>query len=440
MIFLLLAIAYILFSKGKYSISKYLFFLLAISSISAILVGKQHDWIDDIPFVLYTAPLFFILFNSYRGYSDIRCLEFSGSSDKSLTLYVKVLSAPVIICWFICAFITSISFSLLSSGLADADEYKAGLFIKIVSQYFPVIVVNIITIISSLGYFFLSTHFYYLAKGDLKLSLFSLWLSTIIILQGLLSLSRSSTGTYILVYLGCFILFYPILSKKLRSTYIKIAAIVAVAVGAMMMTITNSKFSDHYSLATGENAILDESKNSSLFSLFDYFGQWQDSSPKIREDFKPGDEFWGLYSICYVRKVYADFNGGNEKLIDMVDKKNTRIYGNNVIFFRDVTTSLIMDFGYIGAFVFILLFSLIVRKLSPKKHILTIKNILLLPVLLPVGVNFYCGNALGNMILGYGIIINSVIYFLVSSRRKGKVNSFKEKNYNIHPSITNVTV
>lgn len=420
MLFLLTALAYIFFSKGKYSVSKYLFFILAASSFSSILVGKQHDWFEDIPYVLYTAPLLYVLFNSYKGYSDIKSIDYSAS-EKKLTTLIMFFSIPVMISWFICVFITAISFSLLSSGVYDADEYKAGLFVKIVSQYFPVLVVNIITIISSLGYFFLTMHFYYLTKGNIKMSLFSLWLSSILILQGLLSLSRSSTGSYIFVYLGCIVLFYPIISYKIRKTYIKTITIGGIIIGYMMMTVTNSKFSEHYSLASGENALLEESNNSSLFSIFDYFGQWQDSSPKIRDDFKPGDEFWGLYSICYVRKVYADFNGGNEKLIDMVDNKNRRIYGNNVMYFRDITTSLIQDFGYIGAIVFIFLYAIIVRKSSPRRHILTIKNMLLLPVLLPVGANFYCGNALGSMILGYGIIINYLIYVYIKPQKQKQI-------------------
>lgn len=415
MIYILTSLYYLLTDKRKYSISKVLFFVLLFSSISAYLVGRQPSLSIDVTiYVLFNTVLLFILFYSFKNYSNITVFNDTDVIESRLNNIERITIIIGILTFAVNAYIFYKVYSLLLVQSFSVQEYKnEGGAADIFTQYVPSFVISLSNLFSPIGYFSLTLHFYYLIKRRIGKSILHLILSFLIILSGLLALSRSSIILYVLVYFIMFFFIYPLVKKNTRKKIILIISGFIFLITSIFITISETRFSERYTKNSLNEAIIDHEKQPMLYSIFDYFSQWVENGPIIMENHEPQDNFWGLYNssglavqiqkIIYgSHKVNADRNA---RIFKMLGYQASNFHGN--------IARLVYDFGFFGTFLFILLYAFIIKKNRPRNGILKFKTLLFLPVILPFCVLFFTGNALSSLQLNIAIIFSIIIFLYI---------------------------
>lgn len=425
MIYIILTIAYFIYNKNKNSITSVLMGLLLFSSVAAYFVGRQPDFeLDTIFLTLYTAILLLILFRSFRTYSNISSCSFSGISRERLDVVEKVTSILGIIVIIVYVFILTQIFSQLLLGAITVQEHKnEGGAAAVWDAMVPHIFITLGNFIAPLGYFFLSLHFYYLVKRDMKKAIKFFILSLCLVLNGLIALSRSVSVQYILLYASILFCLMPILNKKLKKRVFTIAIVLLGAIVFGLGVISNSRFSDYYFReSTEKKAILDETQQPTLFSLLDYFAQWEEDGLIIMKWHKPEYNSWGLYNcsglaVQIQQKIYGADNVNKAR-----DAKYNAILKEQRSSFHGIIARLIYDFGFIGTIIFILLYAKIIYKLAPRNGNLSFKSLLALTIVLPPCVVFWAGNEFSSLNLDLAIIYSFIIYkFVATPARKRQV-------------------
>lgn len=421
MIYLVVSLFNLLRTRQRCSITKILFFYLLFSSLSAYLVGRQPSFSVNVTiYVVYTVALLSILFNSFKEYSDIRginTLEIREDRLKFLEKFVTILGFAIFI---VNVYILYNVISLLIVGNLTVQEHKnEGGAVELFSMYVPSYIISISNLLSPLGYFYLTLHFYYLIKSRIKKTALYFLLSLLITLSGLLALSRSSATQYVMVYLTIFVFISPLINKKIKKRITLMVCLFMLVIGVLFFMISDSRFSENYTKQSLNESILDPYNQPLLFSILDYFSQWQENGPIIMEMYKPEYCFWGLYNssglAVHIQKIiYGASEVNNER-----DNTFYRILGYQKSKFHGNIARLIYDFGFIGSFLFILLYVYIIRKLQPKKGVISFRTILYLPVILPFCVVFFAGNAFSSLSLNLAIIYTLVIDFLIIRKKRG---------------------
>jgi oligosaccharide repeat unit polymerase len=415
MIYIIFSFIGLMKKWGKNSLTVFLFSLLVISSISAYLVGRQPSLSLDVSlFVIYNASLLFIIFYSFNKYCELSNIDDSYVNKKKLLIIEKSLTVIGIITFFVNLYIFYNIFSLLVGEIINVQEFKnEGGASTIFSLYVPSYIITYSNLFSPLGYFFLTLHFYYLLKRNIKKSIRYFILSLLIVLSSFLALSRSAATVYILVYFAIFYLIYPIISSKIKKKILIFIIFFFVTIISIFFTLSNTRFSERYTKESLNESIIDNEKDPFLFSIFDYFSQWQENGPIVMKRYKFGSNYWGLYNSCGLA-VYIEQKIVNDpNIIHTREKDIYKIMGPIITMFHGNIARLVYDFGFIGTIIFILIYSRIIKGLEPKKNIINFKTLLYLPVILPFCIMFFTGNALSsihlNIAIIYSIIINLVI-------------------------------
>ena len=223
MFYLISSLYFLHRDKNKFSLSKYLFLLLLFSSVAAFFVGRQHSYdIEDLAYVFYIGVLTCILLYSYKGYSNLKQFDFSDISSRRLATLEKIISVLGFLLLIIDVYLLYKIFSSLLSGSIDLLDFKndAG-YLDFVDKLVPHIFITYGYLVNPLGYIFLALHFYYLILDRKKKSLKYLLLSSILVLNGFITLSRSAAVVYVLLYLGLFWFLLPLISKSVKYTMMK---------------------------------------------------------------------------------------------------------------------------------------------------------------------------------------------------------------------------
>ena len=418
MIFLVVGILGLLWSVKIKGISFFLFLMLSISSLSAVLVGRQIALTENnFLYTIYTCIILFLLFSCYHSYGHVRSINMDGVILRKLDKVSSFILAPSILVLLINIYIIIRVFPLLISGYIVVNEFKneGGIdSLNILSSSIPHFLITLTNLFSPLGYLCVSFHFLNLLVGRIKKSFLYLLASLVIPLSGLISLSRSSTISYILTYLGILFIFYPCLTAYLKKRIRKILIFGLGLVVSAMVAITLGKSGEYYSKVSENDALIDENNMPALFSALDYAGQWQELSYKPISHYKDIQLGYGLYNssglgIFILKKIY-----GNDVVASIYDNtlmknlKHDEWYG-----FHGITTMLVMDFGLLGALIFALIYHRIVIKMKPKKGEIPIKTLLALPVLLPLCVTFFSGNAYSSVHLDIAVIYFFILWYLI---------------------------
>lgn len=421
MIYILTSLYYFLFARRKSVIAIALFALLVFTSIAAYMVGRQPtgDILTHLC-TLYCAVLLYILFNSFKGYSRISSISFGDISQSRLRTIERITTILGIFALLLYAYILSKTFTELLLGTITVQEHKnEGGATEFWSTLVPHSFITLGNFVAPIGYVFLSLHFYYLIKNESWKSVKYLLLSLVIILNGLIALSRSATVQYILEYSVIFLFVAPLINKKTRKKIIVGGSIVGGVILLALTVITQTRFESYYTKLSQNKAIIDETKQPALFSALDYFAQWEENAPIIMKNYKMGDLSWGMYNssglAVHIQKM---IQGG-----DVVNEAREKKYRGELLkeqasYFHGLPARLIYDFGYFGTVLFILLYAGLIRITGPKNGVLTFKSLIVLPVILPVCVVFWAGNTLASLALDMAIIYNIGIYYWI--RRKPK--------------------
>lgn len=425
MIYIITSLYFLITNKIKYSVSKVLFTILLLSSIAAYFVGRQPTLSFDITlYVIYNVVLLYILFSSFKNYGNIKEFCEKKTSEKQILVLEKFLSIIGILILILNIYILYNVMSLLILGTIDVQGHKNDEGASIIFSYLvPDFLITLSNLFSPLGYFFLSLHFYYIIKKNIKKSILFLLLSFLLPLSGFLALSRSSTTQYILLYFTILIFIFPIISRKIRTKIIFIVGVSLLIISTIFLTISKSRFSERYTKNSLNSSIIDNEKNPLIFSSLDYFSQWEENAPIIMKNHKPEEKYWGLYNssglAVHIQKIIY---GKNKVNLDR-EKEFFRVFGYQQSNFHGNIARLVYDFGFFGTIIFILLYSMIIKSLRPYNRVITFKTLLFLPVILPFCVVFFTGNALSSLPLNLGIIYSILIYYIIRINTNVRNNS-----------------
>lgn len=293
-------------------------------------------------------------------------------------------------------------------------------------MYIPSFFISISNLLSPLGYFFLTIHFYYLIKNRVKKTALYFLLSLLIALSGLLALSRSAMTQYILVYLTMFIFVSPLINRKIKKKITLMVCAFMLVIGMIFFTISESRFSESFIKKSLNESILDPYDQPLLFSTLDYFSQWQENGPIIMDMHKPEYCFWGLYNSSGLAVHIQKMMYGGNRVNNERNSTFYRILGYQSSSFHGNIARLIYDFGFIGSIFFILLYAYIIKKLRPKNGILSFRCLLFLPVILPFCIVFFAGNAFSSLSLNLAIIYAFLIdLFIIRRKRSNFISIYK---------------
>lgn len=423
MIYLFISLLGILKNWKRKSISLYLFFLLLVSSVSAILVGRQAILTaENVVYQIYISFVLYVLFSSFGSYSNVYQIDISEISIKWLRKFEKYIQIPSFLVVLIDIYILFIILPYLITGYIVVNEFKneGGVdSMPMLAGVVPHMLITLTNMFSPLGYICLSMHFYYLILGKTKKSLIYLGLSTCIPLSGLISLSRSSTASYILLYMGMLILFYPKLESRIKRTIRNALIIIGSVVITVFLVISTNKFGKVYSKESENKAYINEAENPVLYSLFDYCGQWQELSLKPLMNYDPSQLGFGFYNssglgVHILKNIY-----GSEPVNEYFSDKMYRILNHDEWYgFHGSIAMTILDFGYLGTLLFVFVFSRILKCNKPKRGVLSMKALLIIPLMLPYCVTFFSGNAYSSIVLDIGAIFSFIVWTFIKCRKK----------------------
>jgi oligosaccharide repeat unit polymerase len=396
--------------------------ILLFTSVAAYMVGRQPGWdFSTVIYTIYIAILLYILFRGFRNYSDVNKIETGSINLSRLSLVENVTTFLGILVIIVYAYILSQILPMLIMGTIAVQEYKnEGGAADVWETMVPHSLITIGNFVAPLGYFFLSLHFYYLVKRNFKKAIKYFLLSFCLVLNGLVALSRSVSAQYIILYVTVLFFLLPLLSKKMKKGVAIVAIVMLGAIVVGLGVISDSRFSDYYTKDSKNEAILDETEQTTLFSALDYFAQWEENAPIILERHKFEYNSWGLYNcsglaLMIQKKLYGGEKINNERLA-----KYDRILGEQKSRFHGIVARLVYDFGFLGTILFIILYSNMIFRLGPQKGTVTFKTLVSLTLLLPPCVVFWAGNEFISLNLDLAIIYSLIIYKFVSKSPKQK--------------------
>ena len=418
MIYIIVSIVGILTNSRKSSICFFLFMFLLASSIGAYLVGRQPSMDLDVLFYsLYTGVLLYILFSSFNSYSGLKQYSSSDIITKRLAVVERFASILGILalCVFIYIFIRV--FSSMMIGEIIVQEYKnEGGAADVFKTLVPGPVLTISNFISPIGFLFLSLHFHYLIEKRVKKSIKFFLLSLIIVFSGLIALSRSATVAYILVYICTFISISPLLEPNLKKKIVRYIAFCGILVLSILLIISLTRFSDHYTKNSQNTALINEDENPALFSTIDYLSQWEENGPIVLGMHKIENRYMGMYNSCGLAVLLQQKIEGDSKVTESRNRFFYDVFGMQVTKFHGVIARLVYDFGFYGTVVFIIVLSLIVIYLGPYNSVLRFENLLFVPLLLRIACVFFSGNALSSWSLDIAIIFNIIVWIIIKKK------------------------
>lgn len=414
MIYLGLCIVYLYFSKRRYSLSNIFVFLLLASSVAAIAIGRpQKIENEDIPYIAFIATMLLILFDSYKNYSNIQSVNFNSLDAKKfnyierplIILGISALILSVYVLYKIAGLLLIANFTVSEFKNEGGAEDTFTLFV-------PRILITYIRLVAVLGYFYMSMHFWYLLQKKYDKSIIYLIISLISITTGMLILSRSATMMYIATYVSIFYIVSPMVDGKFKRRLVKWLLIAGGLVFFMLYIISSNKFSDadsNISQVAYERGIT----NPIIYSIFDYFGMWQEHSVSVLKDFK-GELFYGDYTIAmpsWIKSKFIDVNYNDKLYVLMMQRLGDHWYE-----FQGLIPRLVYDFGYIGTVMFIVLISYLIRKINKTRGVLGFADFMALPIIIPYAACFFAGSQMAYITENYAIILNFILYKYLSKK------------------------
>lgn len=418
-----------LFSLIKYrkghSLTFFLNLILLISSISAFLVGRQPDIfeLDVLFYTIYIAILLFVLFNSFKEYRNVASLSVDSISPKCLKIFehFAIFISTIII--FLYLFVLYHSLTALTLQSVTVNEFKNDDdgATELLDSLFPHVISTFMNFFNSFAFFDLALHFYYLTKKNRKKTLLYFALSLLLPLSGFVSLSRAASVQYVLLYASLYFFMYKAIDLKIRKKFNRVIIVFISLVSVIFAFISISRFSEYYTKESKQDAIISEMENPLLFSLFDYFSQWQENGPEILKIYHPDNKFYGMYNSSGLA-LQIKRRITNKDEVTLMARKVERIMGRQWMMFHGLIARLVYDFGFVGSLVFILFFYRIIRFFEPQRGVLNLNSLFVLTVLLPLPLMSFQGNVLGGLASNMALIYLFLMLKFIKANKKKVVN------------------
>jgi oligosaccharide repeat unit polymerase len=255
---------------------------------------------------------------------------------------------------------------------------------------------------SPFSYLTLGYHFYFLSKNDKRNAIKAILLSSSIFLPNLAYLSRAGAVTFILIYIANWIFVKELYPKKVRIKVRKIVFRTITVIGIVLFLISNNRFSDEKVM---QDSLI---QNPVMNSILWYFSQWYSNGIILIERYHPDLNLKGSSFAYFFNKVKEIFG------FEIVDIKILRdhAFGELATHFNGLPAVLVYDFGYFGAVLFSVIFYSIVRRYAPKRGRITIKNLLLFSLLIPMPLMFFQGNQFTSSIYQLSVMYMIILRLL----------------------------
>lgn len=410
--------------RGRNAVPWFLFAFMFFSVIGAILIGYDLMGEGVISFIIaiYTCFLLFLLFNSLKGYSNFKSIDTSFVNQKSFLFLEKILGFAALLAFLIDIYILIKIFPLMLAEQLNVTEYKnQGGAVDMLDSLVPHFLITISNLFGAVGYFFLSIHFFYLVNGNIKKSIYCLMLSLILVLSRLIGLSRSALIEYAVTYAAMFFFFWPtirvVFKRRLKVKHYIILALVLCSFIWVFSAISSSRFSSYYTKTTEKESIIDETTNPVLFSSIDYFSQWAYHNDRVISLYNLSNVVWGRYSFDQLGRWFRSKISPKSQAEDY-DKKLAMALGDSNTAFIGLITALVLDFGLLGSFIFVLIMSRIIFSLSPKNGIMSFKTLLWFPLIASFVTEFWTGNMFIVLTFDIAIFYTTVWLLFIKKQKK----------------------
>lgn len=347
--------------------------IYVLSSICGLLIGLDYEIRSffgafNVFFLLIILSFFILSWNQFKYKTEI--IEPNLIKLRKLTIFLFVMNGLFFILFIITiyfAFTTVIDYTSFKND-GDNLELTAQLPINhtlylFALYFFPT------------SYFLVPIHFYYLTKRKYFISIFALLLSLNIVLQSLTVFSRAGFIVYIFLYAMYLPFFYKKFELKTQKIFKSTILIIITLLVWVFYVITLNRFGEY--LQYGD-ALYSKSfiTNPELYSIFDYAGQWYRNSNIVMNKYS-FETLNGQLSFPLIMEILKKL-----QLITydnlMVEMTLYKAWGENFYKFNGITANLLLDFGYIGATLFSIIYAITLRSLRPIKGKLTFNKLLML--------------------------------------------------------------
>jgi oligosaccharide repeat unit polymerase len=410
MIIILFFSAYILLLKNKTSVATMLAVFVILSSIFGVVIGRVPDLSRyiDLFHVAFTITILLIFINSFKNYRLYRIRELKNKKSLKFILFIVLWCS--IIALLLNSYIVYKSFTYVFLNSISITEYKnQGGANELIRIWVDPFLVSIVNILSPLGYIALSFHFYFLVKNRLWMSIIFLLLALNIPLQGLHGLSRSASAQFIFTYVFFYLYIYRAIARKVRIKINIVALTIMTLVIVAFGVITEARFSESDFYQVEKDVLV---QNKTLYSMFDYFSQWNENGIAIMGEFSHDKLWFGKSSRPALDRVINSLGVDLDSYVDM--RKDT--LGPYSSKFNGLVATLLYDFGYIFTFILSLVYFLIVRNVGPRNGEISLSNFLFFSVLFPVPLMFFGNNSMAYLSLNLGLIYTFVVWIVLRAR------------------------
>ena len=393
---------YVRFNKAK-SVSVIIVLLLTFTALGSSLVGQMPDFeaMEDILVLLYTCLMIFLFCDGYKGYTKVYAI--TGTENNLFVLFSKL----VLVCSLFSVIVNGALLTVVFPMMSNMGEWKGDFDAQADFFYrlpIPHWILTLSSMFSSFAIFALPIHFHYLVARNLKMAIWYGLCSLALIVNGLLIFSRSSFVIFALLYLFYLFIFYDAFSIRTKK-FIKKLIIVAVSGASIVfMAISINRFDDTGALKIQEGSII---QNELLYSFFDYACQWFSDNFVLGRQYN-NDPLGGTLSNAFINDWF---------LHPDVKEIRLQLWGSRATAFIGLFCIWLYDFGYIVSIMIAFLFRLVVRKLRPKRGVMSSTSIFAFSVLSVLPLMSFTGNMLEVTWYHYSLIILA-LYALLSPKYK----------------------
>ena len=337
---------------NKNTVIGWLSFFIALSIIFGFLIGLSIEYVDMLTVrdLLVTILILYLFVYGFKNYSFNTFA--SNHKRKNLTLIFQIVLIGSIFGVVLNAYLMYISLEIFLLESANINNYKnMGIAKDFLQSSNNEILSTLSLLLSSLGYFSLAFHFYFIIHKDRKRSFLSLIGSFNIFIPSLFSFARGGLVAYLFIYFFYWVYSHKsmdrIVGKKLKNT----ALILFSGVIFIFIYISYNRFSLYNSL-----------EHTALHSILSYYSQWIENGILLLGDYESDKSLLGSSVRYFPNKILEIFGNSTAPIQDL----KMASWGELSSSFVGLPAILVYDFGYVGAILFSLLFFLIVKACKPK--------------------------------------------------------------------------
>lgn len=402
------------FLRKTKSVALLLLVLFLVSLFGACLINQDYEIknIEDVINLIFLGTILTILVLPWKNFRNdtgivVNCGKRMEKKIKNISTYLLLtcgLSFIILLIGLFYTFSSVVDYSAFKNAGEGYDFIKTQLPINstiyFLSQY-----------LSGGAYFLIPLHFYFLLKRNYRYSIFCFIFSLSLILSGLVVFSRSNFVLYVILYILYYFLFYKKIPSKGRLFIKRTAFILLFFVITFFAIITLNRFGEDSTDYTGTGAPIgnqDFVQNQVIYSLIDYFSQWYQNGMEVMSlyDLKTREyksSFPFLYTI--LDKLGFINNYANNLLYQEI-----AIWPNHYWLFNGLVPNLLFDFGYIGTFIFAIIYVFLLKRFCPKKNIITFPKMLFLSLFFIIPAMSIFGSWLRNPFYHFSLVYAIIFY------------------------------